>query len=144
MYTVRLKHRFEYAHQLVDAYSKCCIDTIHGHSAVIEIFIRSEKLDNNGMVIDFGELKELVIQNIDLKYDHALIISAYEDVEYVKILREYNQKFILSNKNPTAEFLAQCLYQEITDLLKPYLSIHLEKIRFHETENGYAEYCPSA
>lgn len=38
--------------------SKCCRQ--HGHNWKIKVFCKSKELNNDGMVIDFGEIKKIV------------------------------------------------------------------------------------
>ena len=52
------------AHKLkLDYLSKC--QNLHGHNWQVTIYCKSEKLDNNGMVIDFHDIKEIVEDEID-------------------------------------------------------------------------------
>lgn len=55
MYQIRKKMRFEASHLLSKSYSKEC-QYIHGHSYIVEFFFRSDKLDENSMVIDFKKI----------------------------------------------------------------------------------------
>ena len=52
------------AHRLdLDYESKC--SQLHGHNWVIEIYCRSKELNQNGMVIDFSELKQKIHGYLD-------------------------------------------------------------------------------
>lgn len=136
MYRIRKKFRFEAAHQLTSAHSKACTDCIHGHSYVVEIFLTSYALNKDSMVLDFGVLKPIIDQ-IKGQWDHALIL--HRNVEkFYQPFRENNQKMIYLDENPTAEVMASLLYL----FIKKYIpaEVHLEKVRVHETETGYAEY----
>ena len=142
MYNIRKKFKFEYAHQLINAYSDCCKDCIHGHSAVLEVFISASTLDKNEMVLDFGELKER-INSLISEYDHALVMSNKHDPEYLKMLKKFNSKLIIVDYNSTAENMAKDFYYRIEKLLNFKLfknDLKLWKIRLHETDTGYAEY----
>jgi len=59
MYELKLKHHFSAAHQLKNAYSKECNDSIHGHNWKVGIIVRTDKLYNS-MVIDFKLIKEII------------------------------------------------------------------------------------
>jgi len=143
MYRIRKQFKVEYAHQLVHAFSRVCSDTIHGHSGIIEIFLKSEELNQDGMVIDFGEVKQLIKEYID-SWDHALVISQDMSEEYIEAL-QFNKKLKIVNYNPTAENMAKDIFDNVRRLLEP-ISIRndhwfkLEKVRIHETDTGYAEY----
>lgn len=91
MYEVKKRLEISAAHKLkLDYASKC--SNLHGHNWIIDVYLRSETLDNNGMVMDFTEIKEKITK----KFDHQII---NEIVDF----------------NPTAENLAKY----ICDLLAP-------------------------
>lgn len=155
MYTIRKKFKVEYAHVLDSAYSKACSDTIHGHSGVIEVFFQSKNLNDDGMVIDFGLIKEK-IGNYISSFDHSLIISKKmnENLFTNKLIKliHFNKNLKIVDYNPTAENMAKDIFQTIKKILKPESEIKesksdivkmytcLSKVRFHETDTGYAEY----
>ena len=117
MFTIRKLMRFEAAHVLSSSYSKAC-QRVHGHSYVVELFFKSKRLNNDGMVLDFGEVKDVAGPLIG-KWDHTLITP---------------QDFP-GGLNPTAEHMAEYLYKEI----KTSISM-VSKVRVHETATGWAEY----
>jgi 6-pyruvoyltetrahydropterin/6-carboxytetrahydropterin synthase len=134
MYTIRKKFRFEFAHQLDAAFSKCCSETIHGHSYVLECFFSSRFLDETGMVIDFGEVKEKMKELLE-EYDHALIMPNTFSADYLSCLNNWNSKLKIVSYNPTAEKMAEDLYFKIKKILPL-----IKKVRLHETETGFAEF----
>jgi len=149
MHTIRKKYRVEYAHQLHDAFTSCCYETIHGHSGIIEIFVSSDELDHNDMVIDFGEIGSIVKQYLEDTLDHAIIVPKTLNPEYIKCLKKYNKKVAVVDDNPTAEYYAESIFWDVTELLKPVIEknkrvFRLSKVRFHETESGWAEFEPTA
>ena len=141
MFIVRKKFKIEYAHQLDDAFSSDCSKNIHGHSGIIEIFLKSNDLNIDGMVIDFGKIKFLIGDYIK-SFDHALIISEKFISKYPS-LKEHNEKLKIVKYNPTAEEMARDIYQYVKRVLDQenfYSGKMLYKVRFHETDTGYAEY----
>jgi len=52
------------AHKLTLDYNSKC-QRFHGHNFQVTIFCKSETLNNNGMVIDFHGIKEIVEDEID-------------------------------------------------------------------------------
>lgn len=126
MYTIRKLLRFEAAHVLDSSYSKCC-QQIHGHSYLVELFFRSETLNADGMVVDFGKVKEQAQPFID-QFDHALIMSD-------KLLPPSGDSIVEVPYNPTAENRAHHFFE----WLKPKVP-SLFKVRFHETSSGWAEF----
>ena len=59
MYTVTKRIEVSGSHQLKLPYNSKC-KNLHGHNWVIEVMLQSEKLDENGMVLDFTKIKEIV------------------------------------------------------------------------------------
>lgn len=141
MFTIRKLFKVEYAHILDTAYSSCCKDCIHGHSGVIEVFFRSNELNEGGMVVDFGRVKDLINDYIQ-SFDHALILSTVRYALSEKELKKWNKKMMVVSYNPTAELMARDIYNNIKEIiLKTNLDSRiLHKVRFHETVSGWAEY----
>lgn len=130
MYTIRKQLKFEAAHILDSSYSTCC-QQIHGHSYIVELFFRSETLNGDGMVVDFGLVKKQATVLID-QFDHRLIVSN----------RRASRPPLVGlcdlvevTYNPTAENMARYFFE----WLKPKHS-SLFKVRVHETSTGWAEY----
>ncbi len=67
MYRVIKRLEISGAHRLSLPYeSKCC--GLHGHNWIITVFCQSETLDENGMVVDFSKIKEIVKGQLDHKF----------------------------------------------------------------------------
>ena len=147
--TIRKTFKMEMAHQLSKAFSKCCTDTIHGHSYKVEVFLRTNNggvacLNDAGMVVDFGEIKDILNDYFD-QWDHALVMPSAMDGDYIYALKNYNKKLILVDYNPTAEMMARDMYGAVDRLLKQCradagMSWYVCGVRVHETETGYAEF----
>ena len=89
MYEVKKRLEISAAHFLtLDYESKC--SNLHGHNWIIDIYLRSETLDKNGMVMDFTHIK----RRIEDTFDHKVI---NEVVDF----------------NPTAENLAKYICDEL-------------------------------
>lgn len=66
MYYVKKTLEVSGAHRLdLDYESKC--SNLHGHNWIIEIYMKSEELDPNGMVMDFTHIKRLISEKLDHK-----------------------------------------------------------------------------
>ena len=141
MYTVRKQFKFEAAHQLQSAYSAVCTDSIHGHSYLVEVFLRCRRLNEDDMVLDFGILKDK-LDTLWKKWDHSLIlpVEIYEESGYCGDRQK--KEVIVTPYNPTAEKMAFVFYREIRILIHEDLSENLTlwKVRVHETRTGWAEY----
>ncbi len=127
MFTVRKVFRFEAAHILTTAFSKCC-QRVHGHSYVVEVFLANAILNPDGMVEDFGKVKEVVGPILEA-WDHKLI-KQDDDDDYCG-----PDEVVLVDFNPTAENMARNIYRRAKKSLPC-----LFKIRVHETTTGWAEY----
>lgn len=67
MYYVSKKMEIAGAHNLKLNYdSKCC--NLHGHNWIITVHCKSENLDNNGMVVDFKHIKDMIHGKLDHQY----------------------------------------------------------------------------
>lgn len=64
MYYLQKKFEVSSAHTLTLDYDSKC-STVHGHNWYITVYCKSEELNNNGMIIDFNDIK-----NIVMKLDH--------------------------------------------------------------------------
>ncbi len=133
-YEIRKLFKVEYSHQLSSCFSTACSDSIHGHSGKIEVIFRSEELNKDRMVIDFGEVKSLIGEYID-SFDHALIMPNTMDEKYLSVLSAFNKKMKIVDYNPTAEAMAKDIY----DTIKEKISC-VHKVIFHETDTGWASY----
>lgn len=126
MFRIRKRFKFEAAHVLDSSYSSDC-QNLHGHSYIVEVFCESDNLNGDGMVIDFGKIKDAFGYKIQ-EWDHAVIISHSSNFSC-------NTKTAIMMLNPTAENMAQELFYSIKNVIP-----ELCKVRVHETETGYAEY----
>lgn len=64
MYTVRKRLEISASHSLNLSYESKC-ENLHGHNWVILIWCRSEHLNEDGMVVDFSHIKEMVHKKLD-------------------------------------------------------------------------------
>lgn len=130
MYKVRKKFKFEMAHRLESSYSKEC-QQIHGHSYIMEVFLEAKNLNEDGMVIDFKKLKEVVQPMIDA-LDHKLIVTGN--------CLHINDREVTLPFNSTAENMAKWLTEWCEKRLKKMADLSAVTVRLHETDTGWAEY----
>jgi len=128
MYRIRKTFKFEGSHILKTAFSKACSEHIHGHSYKVEVMLESQTLNEDGMVIDFGKVKEVIKPEID-KWDHAFV--CHETDERYNDVADFTVPF-----NPTAENMAKYFYDKFRKPLNGSVSC----VRIHETDTGWAEY----
>ena len=89
MYYIKKGLEVSASHQLKLNYESKC-ENLHGHNWNIEIYLRSEKLDENGMVMDFTIIKKKIMDKMDHK--------------------NLNEVF---DFNPTAENIAKWIQNEL-------------------------------
>jgi 6-pyruvoyltetrahydropterin/6-carboxytetrahydropterin synthase len=106
MYSVTKKIDFCYGHRLLD-YDGVCRHP-HGHNAVAEIEIRTERLDARNMVADFTDIKQVVKGWIDRELDHKMILR--HDDPLVAMLRSLGEPMYLLDSNPTVERIARLIF----------------------------------
>ena len=67
MYRVIKRIEISGAHKLSLPYESKCRG-LHGHNWIITVFCQSETLDENGMVVDFSRIKEIVKGKLDHQF----------------------------------------------------------------------------
>lgn len=141
MYRIRKEFKFEGAHRLTSSYSERC-QHIHGHSYRVEVFMTAAKLNNDGMVLDFKELKDIGIAKVIDEFDHALVLNVEDTSAEAEVCRvDKSRRVIDFPYNPTAENMARFFYHQIESLMKEaHIQVKLEKVRVWETASAWAEF----
>lgn len=94
MYTVTKRIEISGAHKLDLPYHSPCTN-LHGHNWIIDVTLKRETLNENGMVCDFTSIKSIVNQ-----LDHTYINN------------------VMPGVNPTAENIAKWLCDRIPHCVK--------------------------
>ncbi len=127
------RFKAEVAHRLTSSYSTRC-QSIHGHSYLFELTLEGKDLNCDGMVMDFGEMKEKFNSFLD-KFDHCLVM--YDKDPMLNIMEDlaqnYSQRFMVVDYNPTAENMAYHIFNVAKDHELP-----VTKVRVQETLTGWA------
>lgn len=75
--SIAVEHNFETAHRLPFLGGKC--SSIHGHSWKAKFYLQAYQLeggmDENGISADFGSVKKVIRQWIDMYLDHGMMIG---------------------------------------------------------------------
>jgi 6-pyruvoyltetrahydropterin/6-carboxytetrahydropterin synthase len=88
------------------------------------------------MVLDFGILKNIVKNEIVLKYDHSLVLNGNSEHRHID-LSNFEKVFYLDYQ-PTSENLVLDFAQKIKSKLPK--EIILQKVVLSETATSYAEW----
>uniref|UniRef100_A0A6M3M4T7 Putative 6-Pyruvoyl tetrahydrobiopterin synthase n=1 Tax=viral metagenome TaxID=1070528 RepID=A0A6M3M4T7_9ZZZZ len=119
--TISITKEFEFhaAHHLPEHKGGC--KNVHGHSYILKVELQGtvcESGSSTGMIIDFGDLKQIVNDNVIDKVDH----------------RDLNMLW----RNPTAEVMVE----SIAYWIAPHLpkEVLLTRVRLWETRTSYAEW----
>ena len=133
---------FEMAHALRN-YDGLCRN-IHGHSYKMDITLAGQPLHDesspkNGMVMDFGDLKRLVNEEIISLLDHALVLNAKTDNQLIEVLKQNYEKIVTVEFQPTTENLLNFIAGKIKAKLPG--GVKLTCVRLRETDTSYAEWC---
>jgi 6-pyruvoyltetrahydropterin/6-carboxytetrahydropterin synthase len=138
---VTKRFHFEMAHTLYE-YDGLCRN-IHGHSYYLEVTLIGEprnepKHPKDGMVMDFGGIKELVKTQIVNRFDHALMVNSLIPEKQKEILRQTTERFIVVDFQPTSEnmvvYIAEILQQHLPS------GVNLFSVRLYETATSFAEW----
>jgi len=136
--------RFEAAHMLKD-YDGLCANN-HGHSYKLIVTIAGQISEDKsspklGMLIDFGDLKKIVFEEIIDKYDHALVVNSEVPIETKEKMTEITSRIIFTPFQPTCENLIADFASKIRSRLPA--PIVLFSLRLHETSSSFAEWFAS-
>jgi 6-pyruvoyltetrahydropterin/6-carboxytetrahydropterin synthase len=133
---------FETGHALYGYDGKC--RNVHGHSyklsvTVIGTPIQEEGHKKLGMVIDFGDLKQIVKEEVVDPFDHATVFNKNTPhVDLASTLEKSGHKVILADYQPTSENMVIDFAGKIRARLPESLQLHSLQLR--ETGTAYAEW----
>lgn len=140
--TTRLE--FDAGHRIPCHKSQC--RNLHGHRYAIEItlsgeIIRQESSSDNGMVMDFSDVKAIARSAVVDVWDHAFLV--YKDdtpvLDFLMTLPDH--KTVVLDCVPTAENLAAEAFRILKAEYKDTYGNHLklERVRLYETPNSWAD-----
>lgn len=146
MNNIRLtkEFRFEMAHALWN-YDGLCRN-LHGHSYILGVTVIGQPITDAsnvkcGMVMDFGDLKKIVSQEILSPLDHAVVLNQLAPAEQVAALGQMGERLHVTPYQPTCENLLVDFAERIKKHLP--VNVKLHSLRLHETANSYAEWFAS-
>ena len=120
MFELTVKSEFEAAHQINGYKGKC--QRLHGHNWSVEAVVVGKELDELGMLVDFKMLKQELNKVLD-ELDH----------------RYLNELAMFKTKNPTAENLAQYVFDKLSES-EIFSNSKLKAIKVYESPKSCVTY----
>ncbi|KAB2308446.1 6-carboxytetrahydropterin synthase QueD [Betaproteobacteria bacterium SCN2] len=135
---------FDAGHRIPNHVSQC--RHLHGHRYAVEITLSGKIIDTEGaseqgMVMDFSEVKHIARRVLVDQWDHAFLVYA-GDRELVQFLASLpGHKTVVLPVVPTAENLAAEAFRLLdAAYLDTYGNqLRLERVRLYETPNNWAD-----
>lgn len=151
MYELETKIELPIAHRLETAYTGLCTGmtsrigqslgpnnkpVVHGHNYVVTVILAANKLNQDGMVMDFKRFKE-ILKAVFGKYDHSIILKRGDPMlEYFKDNDALSRLYVWED-NPTAEVMARNWYSELKKFFGASFGL---KVSVEETAHNKVTY----
>ena len=139
--TTRLE--FDAGHRIPNHKSQC--RNLHGHRYALEITLSgdiiNQEISENGMVMDFSDVKRIARESVVDVWDHAFLVYA-KDVEVLNFLNTLaNHKTVIFPSVPTAENMAAEAFKILKNQYQDTYGNHLKlaRVRLYETPNSWAD-----
>jgi 6-pyruvoyltetrahydropterin/6-carboxytetrahydropterin synthase len=140
--TTRLE--FDAGHRIPSHKSQC--KNLHGHRYAIEItlsgdIITLENASENGMVMDFSDVKAIAKSAVVDVWDHAFLVYQHDKEILIFLNSLPNHKTVVFPAVPTAENMAAEAFKILKSQYHDTYGNHLklEKVRLYETPNNWAD-----
>ncbi len=136
--------KFEASHALWH-YDGLC-KNMHGHSYILFVTVIGEPIpDENhvkqGMVMDFGDLKKIVNEEIVDVLDHSVMLNKKSYQASFKEAEDLFDRIHLLDYQPTCENMVEDFAKKISARLPK--EVKLFSVKLHETANSFAEWFAS-
>jgi 6-pyruvoyltetrahydropterin/6-carboxytetrahydropterin synthase len=147
MGTIRITKQFtfEAGHALYGYDGKC--KNLHGHSYKLFVTVAGSPIADPknakyGMVIDFGDLKKIVNEEIVDVFDHATVFNKNTPhLELANELIKREHHVLLTDYQPTTEMMVIDFADKIKKRLPKNIKLH--SIKLQETDTSFAEWFAS-
>ena len=120
MYELKIEQSFAAAHRLREYKGQC--EELHGHNWKVEVVVRSESLNDIGLVIDFQDLKAATREVLAI-FDHT----------YINELPDFQKV------NPSSENIARYIFDQLALRLEKG-GLRMHKVTAWESEKACASY----
>ena len=143
---MRITRRLEFdaGHRIPNHKSQC--RHLHGHRYAIEITLSGEIIaaagaSEEGMVMDFGDVKEVAKRVVVDAWDHAFLVYSGDEavMDFLRTLPGH--KTVVLDVVPTAENLALAAFRLLDPAYRDVYgnALRLERVRLYETPNNWAD-----
>ena len=122
MFELKIVSHFAAAHQLTMVAKKC--ENLHGHNWKVEVSVKGDRLNNAGVLVDFGILKGYV-KEIMGRLDH----------KFLNELPDFN------SVAPSSENLAFYIANSLKEMIKEPGMV-VSRVTTWESEDACATYFP--
>jgi 6-pyruvoyltetrahydropterin/6-carboxytetrahydropterin synthase len=120
MYELMVESKFAAAHQLRGYKGKC--ENLHGHNWRVTVAVTAERLNEQGLAIDFHDLKKALRDVLD-QLEHTFL----------------NEIFPFTQINPSSENLAKWIYDTLAKKLNDD-NIEVASVTVWESDSASASY----
>jgi 6-pyruvoyltetrahydropterin/6-carboxytetrahydropterin synthase len=135
---------FDAGHRIPNHASQC--KHLHGHRYAIEItlsgdIITTEGQSEQGMVMDFSDVKRIAKEKVVDAWDHAFLVYCGDRAVSDFLASLPGHKTVVLDVVPTAENLAQTAFNILNVAYRDVYgnNLRLERVRIYETPNNWAD-----
>lgn len=124
----------EIAHRLLTSYAQKCRH-LHGHRYEVEITVASPSgLNKDGMIVDFKQLKEVVKEVLDDKWDHGACLNKADRISEFMLKDAERDRLHLIDANPTLEWMVGKWVEDLNAAFrKKRVDLVVTKLKASET-----------
>lgn len=143
---MRITRRLEFdaGHRIPNHDSQC--RHLHGHRYALEVtlsgdIITADGASEQGMVLDFSEVKAIAQRHVVDAWDHAFL-AWRGDQQVVSFLAGLSgHKTVVFDSPPTAEYLALTAFRILDAVYRDKYgnNLKLDNVRLYETPNCWAD-----
>lgn len=135
---------FDAGHRIPNHSSQC--RHLHGHRYAIEItltgdIINQEGASDEGMVMDFADVKRIAKEQVVDAWDHAFLVYCKDETVLSFLNSLPGHKTVILDVVPTAENLARVAFKLLDPAYRDTYNTHLtlQRVRLYETPNNWAD-----
>lgn len=135
---------FDAGHRIPSHNSQC--KHLHGHRYALEItlsgdIITTEGVSEQGMVMDFSDVKRIAKEQLVDTWDHAFLVYRGDHMVLDFLGTLPGHKTVVLDAPPTAENLAMLAFRLLDGAYRDTYGNHLrlERVRIYETPNNWAD-----